>query len=78
MVIEVRAVNAREIVLAERLAQIEAQHFGTDGSVESANFDVLIGNGVACVLGGGGSNGSRHGKTLGRISFAERRIGAVR
>ncbi|MEX3763991.1 hypothetical protein AB3X85_23940 [Paraburkholderia phenoliruptrix] len=71
MMIEVRAVNARKVLLAQWPAKIETKHFGADGPVESANFDLLIllivltlanGKGVARRPSGSGGKGIRHGK----------------
>jgi hypothetical protein len=61
-VIEVGAVNAREIVLAERLGEIEPEHLRADGAVESANLDGLLLNGGAGMAGISRGKGSRHRK----------------
>jgi hypothetical protein len=62
VMIEVSTVDAREIVLAQRLAEIEPENFRADGAVERANLDGLGLNGVAGLAGGSGSKGSRHRK----------------
>jgi hypothetical protein len=72
--IQMRAVNAAEIVVAQRLAEIEAQHFGTDGAVESANFDGLGLMNAASLAGGGRCKGSRHRKLFVE-SVRKRRLG---
>ncbi|BBA44476.1 hypothetical protein BCCH1_69800 [Burkholderia contaminans] len=68
MVIEMRAMNAREIVGAERLRQVEADHFGAERCIERHDVEVLRRNvrprcgrmpgGKRCVVADGGS---RHG-----------------
>jgi len=61
VVIEVRAVNAREVLCGKRLAQIEAQYFGAYRAVEWANFDGLRDGGAGTGLAGNGGVGSnRH------------------
>jgi hypothetical protein len=67
VVIEMRAMNAREILIAKRLIQVEPQHFGTHGAVEGTNFDALrrsrAGTGGWSGLGGDSGVGSdRHTK----------------
>jgi hypothetical protein len=61
-VIEVGAVNAREIVLAERLGEIEPEHLRADGAVESANLDGLLLTGGGGMAGISRGKGSRHRK----------------
>jgi hypothetical protein len=74
MVIEVSAMNAREIVLAKRLAEIESEDFRADGTVERANLEGLGFNGVAVMAGSSGGKGSRHRKLVVDL-FGERRRG---
>jgi hypothetical protein len=68
VMIQMRAVNARKSSWLKRLAQIEAEHFGTERAVESANFDGLTGNGAVARGPHGsrwaavGSKGCRHRK----------------
>lgn len=60
VMVQMRTVNALEIVLAQRPAEIEAEHFRADGAVERANPDVLGRVGKASLAGGGRCKGSRH------------------
>ncbi|GGC48334.1 hypothetical protein GCM10011400_39490 [Paraburkholderia caffeinilytica] len=60
--VQMRTMDAREIVLAQRLAEIETQHFRAGGAVEGANFDVPGLVDIASDAGGGGYKGSRHRK----------------
>src|SRR5579872_1989424 len=62
VMIQMRAVNACEILLAQRLAEIETQNFSADGAVERANFDAPGLIGMTSGAGGGGCNSSRHRK----------------
>jgi hypothetical protein len=39
VMIQVRAVNAGEVLIIDRAGQIEADDFGTDGATESADFE---------------------------------------
>jgi hypothetical protein len=56
VVIEVSAVNAREVLGGERLIQVETQHFGAHRAVESTNFNALRGS-RAGMRGRGGNGG---------------------
>jgi hypothetical protein len=58
--IQMRVVNAVEIVLTQRLAEIEAEHFGADGAVERADLDVPSRVNMASNAGGGRCKGGRH------------------
>ncbi len=41
MVIQMRAVDAREVAVGERLRQIEADDFGTERRIERVNVETL-------------------------------------
>jgi hypothetical protein len=67
VVIEVRAMNAREIFVGKRLAQIEPEDFGAHWAVEGTDFDALRGSraGMGGLSGLGGNSGvgsNRHTK----------------
>lgn len=45
MVVEVCAVDAREILVGQRAAQVQADHFGAEGRVEGADDEAGLGRG---------------------------------
>jgi hypothetical protein len=67
VVIEVRAMNAREILVNKRLIQIEAQDFRAHGAVEGTDFDAVRGSragmeGLSGLSGNSGVGSNRHTK----------------
>jgi len=61
VVVEVRAVDAGEVVIGKRLGQIEADHFGAERRVERNDIEVLLKPG-GWIRRLRGKSGSGHGR----------------
>ncbi|GLH52601.1 hypothetical protein RS3R6_07820 [Pseudomonas atacamensis] len=68
VVIQVRAVNPREVLIIDRPAQVEANDLGADGTAEGANFENLWRG--SCGAFGGSSGGHQSSPTHGALTDA--------
>jgi len=68
MVIQVRAVNAREVLITYRPTKVKANDFGADGTIEGTNFENLWRG--SCGAFGGSSSGHQSSPTHGALRNA--------